>query len=407
MADEQPIELAIDGVLDLHTFAPGETRELVADYLNACRDKGILAVRIIHGKGARSSARDCPSRADPAPGREGLSNGVRSRRRLGSDPGRPAPSVMQGSTPSPSATRILSLDPRRPYSAPMPLRVEPGTFHELGPFDIPGLPPPRRVRVYVPKGRIEGAARPALYLFDGQNVFGDEGSFAGGWYADRAVDRLIPARAVVAPVVVGLDHGGAARIDELGPWRDGDKGGQLDNLLDWMVGTLMPLIQSRFSTTPGPLGAVIGGSSMGGLASMYAHFKRPDAFGGALSMSPSFWFARGQIIDMIRRSPRPPLSRIYLDCGLREGGGRMFDRVKDVAELLKSRGYPPEQLMWRPDPRGAHGESIGAGGCRRPSASCSAADRPCRRFDQSLTTRSCSDSWCVSTHCSMTRRAIS
>jgi DNA-nicking Smr family endonuclease len=46
-----PIELPIDGALDLHTFRPAEIRELVPDYLEACRQKGILRVRIIHGKG--------------------------------------------------------------------------------------------------------------------------------------------------------------------------------------------------------------------------------------------------------------------------------------------------------------------------------------------------------------------
>lgn len=49
--DEQPHELPIEPELDLHTFRPQDLGDLIPDYLEACREKGILEVRVIHGKG--------------------------------------------------------------------------------------------------------------------------------------------------------------------------------------------------------------------------------------------------------------------------------------------------------------------------------------------------------------------
>jgi DNA-nicking Smr family endonuclease len=49
--EPQEIELSIDGVLDLHTFNPREVKELLTHYLTVCRERGILDVRVIHGKG--------------------------------------------------------------------------------------------------------------------------------------------------------------------------------------------------------------------------------------------------------------------------------------------------------------------------------------------------------------------
>jgi DNA-nicking Smr family endonuclease len=49
--DLEPVELPIDGTLDLHTFHPREVKDLLPEYLALCREKGIFEVRIIHGKG--------------------------------------------------------------------------------------------------------------------------------------------------------------------------------------------------------------------------------------------------------------------------------------------------------------------------------------------------------------------
>jgi len=51
ISEPEPVEIPINGVLDLHTFHPRDVKDLLPDYLHECRKKGLLEVRVIHGKG--------------------------------------------------------------------------------------------------------------------------------------------------------------------------------------------------------------------------------------------------------------------------------------------------------------------------------------------------------------------
>jgi predicted alpha/beta superfamily hydrolase len=236
-------------------------------------------------------------------------------------------------------------------------RMRAGEINLLGPFEVPGLPP-RLIRVYLPRDYTPERSWFALYMFDGQNVFDDAPSFSGGWHLHNAVERLARAGRPV-PVAIGIDHGGQGRNLELSPFGFDFEGepGQAHLLLDWITGALMPALNAELNLIPGPLGAVIGGSSMGGLCSLWSHFHYPHAFGGAMVMSPSFWIADQAIFTDIADQPSPDVSRIYLDAGAREDKGRLMPVVAAMTAHLAGRGYDDDRLMFRPDARGAHNEA--------------------------------------------------
>ncbi len=259
--------------------------------------------------------------------------------------------------------------PSEPIAVDLPDAIDwqPGQLHILGPLAVPGLAP-RRVRVYIPASFNPEVQRFALYMFDGQNDFDDFPSFSGGWHLEQAIEKLDCASRL-APIAIGIDHGGSGRLREMSPFpiddRDGieigdsgdDGAGRLDLLLDWLTGYLMPRLGSMLPLVGSPLGAVVGGSSLGGLAALYAHFRHHEAFGGALVMSPSFWLHNGEILRWIAEQPNPEVSRVYLDCGVREGRGTVLPQVAAMAAHLATRGYNANHLMFRADPRGTHSEA--------------------------------------------------
>lgn len=221
-----------------------------------------------------------------------------------------------------------------------------GQFVDLGTFH-PKRYAERPVIAYVPAVVDPAVAWPLLVLFDGQNVFGNHGSYAGGWLADAAVDAMI-ARTVVPPIVVAIHNGGVDRNHEMG--RD------VRWFVDAVVNDVLVRIMHQFHVA-GPENRVIGGASLGGLAALHAHFEHPAAFGTALAMSPSLWFARRAFLHDVAagRMPVPPLSRIYLDAGARERG-RMYADAEELAAILAPQLHHAGRLMWRPDRRGAHHE---------------------------------------------------
>lgn len=229
-----------------------------------------------------------------------------------------------------------------------------GRLHRSRAFEIPGLSGRYPLTVYLPPGYDHNHKHyPIAYMFDGQNLFGDEGSFAGGWHLHEALNKHA-AKGKTVPIVIGIHHGGPTRTEELTPWKLGRSAAKGDLFLKWVVGPLARMAEEDLRILKGPEHTMVGGSSLGGLMALYAHFRHPEAFGSVLAMSPSLWVHHGEIFRFVHAQSTPWTRRVYLDCGERERG--MFHQAREMARLLGHKGYAESELMWRPDAKGSHNE---------------------------------------------------
>ena len=208
-------------------------------------------------------------------------------------------------------------------------------------FAMPQLGRTRRVWLYLPPGYASGTrAYPVLYMQDGQNLFDAQTSFAGEWQVDETLDHL-QQQGDAGCIVVGIDNGGDERLNEYSPWVNPQYGGgQGDEYLAFLANTLKPYIDSHYRTLSDRLHTGIGGSSMGGLISLYAALQRPDVFGRAAVFSPSLWFSPSVLTWAATRQPLRPDPRLYIVSGGLEDGpatpGSASATVQNQRQLLRT-----------------------------------------------------------------------
>ena len=200
----------------------------------------------------------------------------------------------------------------------------------------PQLDNRRNVITYLPPSYGTGTRRyPVIYMHDGQNLFDEATSFAEEWNVDNTMNAL--SQVGLEAIVVGVFNT-EGRLDEYSPFEDAEgRGGAGDRYLDFLVDTLKPRIDRDFRTRPGRDHTLVAGSSMGGLISLYAFFRRPDVFGNSGIMSPSLWFAERSIFPFVEAAPYTP-GKVYLDVGTLEGKETVAD-VRHLRELLLGKGY--------------------------------------------------------------------
>lgn len=216
---------------------------------------------------------------------------------------------------------------------------------------------PRRLTIYLPPGYERDESRyPVLYMQDGQNLFEPERAFVPGqpWHLAEAADAAIADRAAEPMIIVGVDHAGPGRIDEYTPTRDESRqaGGKADAYAHMLIDAIKPLIDSRYRTLPDD--TATGGSSLGGLVSLYLGLTRPGVFKRIAAMSPSIWWDKRAILGFLDRfdGPRP---RVWLDVGGREGRETLRD-ARTLRDRLLKKGWSDDDLHFEEDSRGDHSE---------------------------------------------------
>ena len=129
-------------------------------------------------------------------------------------------------------------------------------------------------------------------------------------------------RAKIEPlIIVGIYNTGKDRVEEYTPAPDPKYkvGGKADLYGRMLVEELKPFIDRTYRTQKGAKNTGLGGSSLGGLVSLYLGLKYPYVFGRLAVVSPSVFWDDKFIVHYVEALRGKPDERIWLDIGTREG----------------------------------------------------------------------------------------
>lgn len=201
----------------------------------------------------------------------------------------------------------------------------PDRFQTHKSFKSRFLDPERDVIVYLPPGydADEQKHYPVLYLHDGQNLFDPVTSYIPGqdWRFHETAKALIASLIIEPLIIVGIYNAGVDRIDEYTPTVEHRSrvGGKADLYGRLLVEELKPFIDEQYRTLTDAPNTGLGGSSLGGLVSLYLGLEYPQTFGKLAVVSPAAWWDKKMIVRYVQALKAKPELRIWLDIGTLEG----------------------------------------------------------------------------------------
>lgn len=193
----------------------------------------------------------------------------------------------------------------------------------------------RTLHIHLPEGYGETDERyPVMYFFDGHNLFSDEDATYGQSWGLREFLEGWEKPMIVVGIECG--HEGRERLVEYCPYHiRGGFLGEIDGVgaatVNWMADELKPMIDRTYRTYGFREATGIGGSSMGGLMSLYAVVCRNDVFSKAACLSSTLSPCMKELEADIARSGIDPDTRVYLSWGKKEAGRR-----RDAAAALEA-----------------------------------------------------------------------
>lgn len=224
------------------------------------------------------------------------------------------------------------------------------------------LPDDRDLTVFLPPGYDDDPSRryPVFYLHDGQNLFYPTEAFKKGehWRVGETATELIEAGRIDPLIIVGIANTGRRRLHEYTPSFDRRRGGGEAELYGRLiVEELKPFIDETYRTLPDPAHTAMGGSSLGGLVTLFLGLRYPDVFSKLVVMSPSVWWDRRAILRNVREARPKPRLRIWVDMGTREGRYHVENAELLKTGLVKAGWVEGEDLHYEQVKGGVHSEA--------------------------------------------------
>jgi len=230
-------------------------------------------------------------------------------------------------------------------------------------------PQKRNIRVWLPVGYNQDNSQnryPVLYMHDGQNLFEEKTSYAGEWEIDETITTLV-AQGEKGTIVVGIDNS-ADRMNELSPNWPRVWGARKmilqpsgEKYADFIVNTVKPYIDAHFHTLADCDHTGIGGSSMGGVISLYMVLTYFEVFSYGLLFSTAAQIYKWSVIqDFVKNQleQQTKFPRLFLYAGGLEHSITPY--VHKIKSLLIHSGYPQEKIQTLIDSRAKHNEQAWA-----------------------------------------------